>query len=143
MLEKIRERLCYEGADAVEAAYLGKLLPENLQSLPYGISVEMRLSQAVVERIFSGQSPEPHVFSQLPDAQRHARPLHLSSRYPCCKKEGHRAIAVPASQTVDRQGIAGLVSHKMVAAEAGWGALGGTRFLFQRILARRCGWRAC
>lgn len=123
MLEKIRERLCYEGADAVEAAYLGKLLPENLQSLPYGISVEMRLSQAVVERIFLDKAPSHtyfHNYRTLNAMLDRCTFLAVSM----LQKEGYRAIAVPASQTVDRQGIAGLVSHKMVAAEAGLGRIG-------------------
>ena len=123
MLEKIRERLLYEGADAVGAAYLGRLLPESLQRFPYGISVEMRLSGAVVERISLDRAPSHtyfHNYRTLNAMLDRCTFLAVSM----LQKEGYQAIAVPASQTVDRQGIAGLVSHKLVAAEAGMGHIG-------------------
>ena len=123
MLEKIRERLQYEGADAVEAAYLKKFLPESLQSLPYGISVEMRLSRAVVEQIFLDKAPSRtyfHNYRTLNAMLDRCTFLAVSM----LQREGYRAIAVPASQTADGQGIAGLISHKMVAAEAGLGRIG-------------------
>ena len=62
MLEKIRKRLLFEGADAVGGAYLKGFVPDSMQNLEYGISVQMRLSQAVVEQIFREKSPSHTYF---------------------------------------------------------------------------------
>ena len=105
------------------AAYLKQFLPEQLQELAYGISVEIRLSCAVVEQIFSQKSPSHTYFH-------HYRTLNAQLdrctflAVSMLQKKGYRAIAVPASQTVSRESIAGLISHKLVAAEAGLGRIG-------------------
>lgn len=123
MLEKIRKRLLFEGADAVGGAYLKGFVPDSMQNLEYGISVQMRLSQAVVEQIFREKSPSHtyfHNYRTLNAMLDRCTFLAVSM----LQKEGYRAVAVPASQTVDRQMFAGLISHKLVAVKAGMGRIG-------------------
>lgn len=123
MLERIRQRLRYEGADAVGAAYLKNFLPENLQSLPFGISVEIRLSRAIVAQIERDRAPSHtyfHNYRTLNAMLDRCTFLAVS----LLQEAGYQAIAVPASQTVDRSRIAGLISHKLAAAEAGLGRIG-------------------
>ena len=123
MLEQIRQRLRYEGADAVGAAYIKNFLPENLQSLPFGICVEMRLSRAIVAQIAQDKAPSHtyfHNYRTLNAMLDRCTFLAVSM----LQEAGYQAIAVPASQTVDRSRIAALISHKLVAAEAGLGRIG-------------------
>lgn len=123
MLERIRQRLRYEGADAVGAAYLKNFLPENLRHLPYGISVEIRLSRAIVAQIEHDRAPSHtyfHNYRTLNAMLDRCTFLAVS----LLQEAGYQAIAVPASQTVDRSRIAGLISHKLAAAEAGLGRIG-------------------
>ena len=140
MLEQIRQRLRYEGADAVGAAYIKNFLPENLRHLPYGISVEIRLSRAIVAQIEHDRAPSHtyfHNYRTLNAMLDRCTFLAVS----LLQSAGYQAIAVPASQTVDRERIAGLISHKLAAAEAGLGRIGRNALLSPRISGPPCVWR--
>lgn len=121
MIDKIRQRMDFEGMDLFGTSYLEPYLPENLKHLPYGITIGTRISDAVVDRIKQG--PTHTYFHNYRTANAVLdRCTFLIGHM--LMKEGFQSIAVPASQTVEREEKRGLVSHKLAAVEAGLGYIG-------------------
>lgn len=91
-----------------------------------GISLAVRLDDAVLDGLLPGQNPHPGeptpAYARLYEAaNRHldGMALHLA-RF--LEGRGYRAEAIPASQTLERQ--CGALSHKAVARQAGMGWIG-------------------
>ena len=120
---KITERLAFEGADAVYYGYLGGLLPERLQKMPYSISILVRLSDFTADEIINGPTKlyfhNYRTMNAVLDRMTLLAVGMLQKSVPGCN-----AIAVPASQTEDSDSISGLISHKLAAVHSGAGYIG-------------------
>lgn len=121
MMKEIRERMYFEGMDLFGTSFLEPYLPDDLKDLPYGITIGVRMSNAVIDMIQDG--PTHTYFHNYRTANALLDRCTLLA-VGMLMREGYRGIAVPASQTVDRGGLRGLVSHKLAAAEAGLGYIG-------------------
>ncbi len=119
--DKIKERLMFEGANAVYFGYVHEYLPERLKSLPYCVSILVKLSDFVVDEIKDG--PTKLYFHNYRSTNAILDRMTLLTEG-MLEKYGGRAIAVPASQTEDNEEIAGLISHKMMAVHCGAGYIG-------------------
>lgn len=99
--------------------------PDAMASAPKefsrGIALGMRLPDAVLDEISDRPTPLYfHAYRQANYAlDRAAFALAL-----LLQQAGHRAFAVPASQTTDPGGRRGLVSHRLVGHAAGLGWIG-------------------
>lgn len=123
---EIKERLLSDGAAEVGFSDVTGLLPERLASLPYGISIVFKLSDAVVDEILSVGSPGPtYSYFQhyrAANAFLDARSLWVTSML---EREGFRAFPVAASQSVpDAGAYSGLFQHKTAAVRSGLGFIG-------------------
>lgn len=126
---KIKKRLLFEGADQIGCAYLETALPSEFCDLSYGLSIVMRLPVAVIRQIQGGPNHTYfHNYRTINAILDRMGVLAVSM----LQKEGYLALAIPASQTTDRQGICGLISHKLVAAEAGLGYIGKNALFLSR-----------
>ena len=121
MIDKIRKRMKFERMDLFGTAYLGQLLPEALAHMPYAIVIGVRMSEAVVDQITTGPT---HIYFHNYRTANAVLDRCTFLIVSMLMEGGYRGMAVPASQTVDRDSIRGLVSHKMAAAEAGLGYIG-------------------
>jgi epoxyqueuosine reductase QueG len=93
---------------------------------PRGISLGIRLPDAVVERLEDRPTPLYfHVYRQANYALDRAA-FDLALRL---QEAGHAALPVPASQIVDSAGLRGLVSHRLLGQAAGVGWIGRSRLL--------------
>lgn len=123
---EMKERLLSDGAAEVGFCDLTGLLPERLASLPYGISILYKLSDAVVDEILSVGGPGP-TYSYFQhyravNAFLDARILWASAMI---EREGFRAFPVAASQSVPDMGpYSGMFQHKTAAVQSGLGFIG-------------------
>lgn len=97
-----------------------------LEKYPVGISLGMHLSPAVVDEIVRHKDPMPcnsynYFIYEIVNRQNNATALAITNRL---NASGYRAYLVPASQTIDTERLAGVVSHKLVAHLAGLGFIG-------------------
>ncbi len=100
------------------------LVPSGLRPfphLPYAISLGIPLSKTVVSSIRNGPTHTYFHHYRTTNAYLDNAAVRLML---FIEKQGSNAVYVPASQTVDSEGIRGLFSHKMAAALAGLGGIG-------------------
>ncbi|MEW5722037.1 MAG: 4Fe-4S double cluster binding domain-containing protein [Thermodesulfobacteriota bacterium] len=87
---------------------------------PYarGVSLGVALSWDVIENLVDGPTPHySHHYSKVNDLLDHLA-LRVSG---ALRKDGRRALPIPASQILDREHWLGAISHKAVARMAGLG----------------------
>jgi len=115
------------GAADVRAVREGFLLdPETAGRFDIGLSMGVRLSDAVLEDIRS--EPTPLYFHHYKQANYLLdRAAHLVSLR--IQEGGYRALPVAASQIVDWEGQRGHVSHKKIGILAGLGWIGRNNLL--------------
>jgi epoxyqueuosine reductase len=102
------------------------LSPETLDSLPYGISLAIRLSDRVIEDLEDRPTRlYLHHYRQI-NYFLDRLALMISS---FIQEEGWQALPIPASQVVDWEKQKGHLSHKRVAQEAGLGWIGRSNLL--------------
>lgn len=89
--------------------------------LPYAVSLGVPLSKTIVKSIQGGPTPTYFHTYRTTNAFLDQAALRLVLEI---ERGGHNAVYVPASQTVDADGIRGLFSHKMAAVLSGLGGIG-------------------
>ena len=117
----LKERLLFEGADAVHFGYLGELSGERFSSLPYAITIIVRLSSFITSELHEG--PSKLYFHNYRTTNAILDRMSLLGAG-MIERKGFRAVAIPASQTDDGENIAGAISHKMAAVHTGAGYIG-------------------
>jgi epoxyqueuosine reductase QueG len=121
MLEKLNEKARELGLDIFGTAKMGNNLPENLRSLPYSISIGVRLLDGIIDEVKNGATHT--YFHHYRTVNTFLDQCALQIAF-LLQREGYSAFCVPASQTVDSAYIAGIVSHKKAAVLAGLGFIG-------------------
>ncbi len=102
------------------------LSPETVDSLPYGISLAVRLSDRVIEDLEDRPTRlYLHHYRQI-NYFLDRLALKISS---FIQEEGWQALPIPASQVLDWEKQKGHLSHKKVAHEAGLGWIGRSNLL--------------
>ncbi len=98
---------------------------DHLTRFPRGISIGVRLLDAVVDELHCHEDPTV-VFTyrglyNTVNSRLDQVALSLSKRI---QQEGYQAYPIPASQRVDSKRLTGAISHKLVAHLAGLGWIG-------------------
>jgi epoxyqueuosine reductase len=133
MIQRLRDIALSEGAALFGVAALQDIAtsdflldPELLGSLPYAISIAVRVSPTVLDTI--GDHPNQlyfHHYRQL-NGLLDRTTLRLTA---AIEAGGRRALAVAASQIVDWQNQRAHLSHKRIAVAAGLGWIGRNNLL--------------
>lgn len=125
-LEELKKKTLEWGASVIGFANLEGLVPERWSSLENGVSIIIQLANTIIDDIKSGPTltyaHHYHTMNQLLDSIA-AKTANL------IQSSGHRALPIPASQSVDASELSGLISHKMVATRAGLGWIGKSALL--------------
>jgi len=128
------------GADLLSVADLTRFQPysgmdNSLLSFPFGISVGMRLSSSIVDRItVADPTPEYAHHYRAVNALLDDVALRIANRI---QAEGYAALPIPASQVTRPELHQGAISHKAVAALAGLGWIGKSQLLVNPRLGPR------
>jgi epoxyqueuosine reductase QueG len=114
----------------------------NVADLPVAVSVGVALHNPVVDQL-----PQRAHRAVAMTYRHHAYDVvnqrldHITSRLSSVlQQKGHRALPVPASQTVDDERLCGIFSHKMAAHLAGLGWIGKSCLLVTREVGPRVRW---
>lgn len=121
--EKMQDFLRDLGASFVGCSHVRDKLPDELKKVPYAITIGIRLSKTIIDEITD--KPTFTYFHHY----RAVNTLIDQITLRCMLKleeEGFRAIAVPASQTVNdkEDKYSGIFPHKTAAIQAGLGWIG-------------------
>lgn len=119
ILQEIRERMYFEGIDLFGTADLRGIIGENLIDTPFAISIGIRMSDVVMDEVQNG--PTHTYFHNYRTANALLDRCSFIAAGMLMRK-GARALAVPASQSIN--GMRGLIPHKMAAVHAGLGFIG-------------------
>ncbi len=122
MINDIKKAMEREGIDVFGTSDCSTVLPEKFSSVPYAVTLGIRLSDAVVDEV-SSSGPTKMYFAHY----RSVNALLDSCALKCVimlQRSGYRALAIPASQTVNSAAIAGDFQHKTAANLAGLGFIG-------------------
>jgi len=107
------------GADLAGAAALGEVGVKA--RLGWAVAIAVRLSDAVIDEVRRGPTPTYAYHYLVVNGLLDDIALRVAG---VIQGQGFRALPVPASQTVDRPGMAGIFPHKTAATLAGLGWLG-------------------
>lgn len=121
MISGLEELLRREGIDIFGTSDVAEAVPEAFKGTPYAITLGVRLSDAVMDGVKSG--PTKNYFHHYRTANAFLDMCALKCVIHL-QRDGHRAVAIPASQTTNDQGIAGDFQHKTAANLAGLGFIG-------------------
>jgi epoxyqueuosine reductase len=97
------------------------LSPQGIDSLPYAISLAVRLSDRILEDIQDGPTPLYFFHYQRVNILLDEMALRITTHI---QNQGFNALPIPASQVIDWERQLGHLSHKHVAKEAGLGWIG-------------------
>ncbi|MFX1492516.1 MAG: 4Fe-4S double cluster binding domain-containing protein [Promethearchaeota archaeon] len=129
----LMNRFPYRAA-LVGFADVEELVPNEYTELPHGISIGIRLSDQIVNNLISGPTPL------------YAYHYHVVNHYlndlaikvmNYLQRDGHAALPIPASLTIDFKQHRGHLSHKMVATRAGLGWIGKSALLVTNTFGPR------
>lgn len=129
----LMNRFPYRAA-LVGFADVEELVPDEYTELPHGISIGIRLSDQIVNNLISGPTPL------------YAYHYHVVNHYlndlaikvmNYLQRDGHAALPIPASLTIDFKQHRGHLSHKMVATRAGLGWIGKSALLVTNTFGPR------
>lgn len=119
--EILRRKVLEWGASIVGFADLKELIYEKWKPLKTGVSIVVRLSDAIMDEVENGPTLtyayHYRTTNQLLDSIAHKVSNFIQS-------QGYWSLPIPASQTLDTEHLKGLISHKMVATRAGLGWIG-------------------
>ena len=98
---------------------------EMLARFPKGISIGIRLVDAVIDELYRHDEPSP-IYSyrglyNSVNSDLDRVTLAIAKRI---QEEGYSAYPIPASQTIDDRKLSGAVSHKLLANLSGLGWIG-------------------
>ncbi|MBN2795793.1 MAG: epoxyqueuosine reductase [Clostridia bacterium] len=122
--EKIKNLFTSLGVTKFGFGNLEEVIPEKYADLSTGISFAIRLSDAVMDEI-SDDAPTHTYFHHYRTVN--AFIDHVALRVVMLlQSEGYKAIAIPASQSINEPGYdySGLFQHRTVATRAGMGWIG-------------------
>jgi len=119
----LKEQLKERGVDKVGFAFLGGHLPTDLEHLQYGISIVVRLSDAVLDGINDEPTYTYFHHYRTVNAFIDQTTLWIST---LIAREGYKAMPIPASQSVKIEGkeYYGIFQHKTTAVLSGLGWIG-------------------
>ena len=148
--EKIRGIALDTGADFCGVADLSPAREAILEqggpavsSFPRAVSVGIALFHAIVDQLPQRMSDRAVAMSYRHHGYEfvNQRLDHVAARVGSqLQREGHRAMPVPASQTVDNKRLCGIFSHKMAAHLAGLGWIGKSCLLVTPEAGPRVRW---
>lgn len=122
MIEFELERLSrQEGADIFGTSNVSECVPQRFSGLPYAVTIGVRLLDAVMDEVRSG--PTKLYFHHYRTANAFLDMCALKCAL-FLQRSGHKAVAIPASQTTSSAGIAADFPHKTAANLAGLGFMG-------------------
>lgn len=121
MIDDIRAAMEKEGIDVFGTSDCSAVVPDKFRRTPFAITLGIRLSDAIVDDIAKGPTKIYFAHYRSVNALLDACALRCVIML---QRGGYRAIAVPASQTVNTAAIAGDFSHKTAANLAGLGFVG-------------------
>jgi epoxyqueuosine reductase len=110
-----------EGIDIFGTSYVSRALPEKFKSVPYAVTLGVRLSDTVIDGISAG--PTKNYFHHYRTANAFLDMCALKCVI-FLQQKGYNAVAIPASQTTNEYGIEGDFQHKTAANLAGLGFIG-------------------
>lgn len=100
----------------------GKVIPDNWKGLGFGISFSIKLSEPIVRDIKNG--PTKTYFSHYRSVNNHINEVALKLTI-YLQNMGHKAVSIPASQTVSEGNeIKGVFQHRTAATLSGLGWIG-------------------
>ena len=134
MFSKLNEKAQQLGLDIFGTAYMGENLPEGLCRLPYSITIGVRLLDCIMDEVVSGATHTYFHHYRTVNTFLDQCALQLAF---LLKREGYGALPIAASQTVDSEAIAGLISHKKAAVLAGLGFIGKNCLFISRDFGAR------
>jgi epoxyqueuosine reductase QueG len=114
----------------------------TIAGFPRAVSIGVALMHAIVDQL-----PQRADRAVAMNYRHHGYGLvnqrldHIAARLgSALQRKGHRALPVPASQTVDAERLCGVLSHKMVAHLAGLGWIGKSCLLVTPQVGPRVRW---
>jgi epoxyqueuosine reductase len=121
--EQLKDKLQDLGASTVGFSNVGDKLQGNLSRLPYAISVVVRLSDFIIDEI--ADKPTFTYFHHYRTVNFLIDQILLRGML-LLQEKGYKALAVPASQTVNdlEDKYSGIFPHKTGAVNAGLGWIG-------------------
>ena len=113
-----------------------------LAEYPRSVSIGIALMDAIVDQLPQrDQRPVGLLYKHHAYDLVNNRLDHIASRIAgALQRAGHRALPVPASQTVDDDRLCGLISHKLAAHLAGLGWIGKSCMLVTPRVGPRVRW---
>ncbi len=121
MISGLEESMRRQGIDIFGTSDVSEALPKAFKNLPYAITIGVRLSDAVMDAVKCG--PTKNYFHHYRTANAFLDMCSMKCVI-YLQREGHNALAIPASQTTNDLSIAGDFQHKTAANLAGLGFIG-------------------
>lgn len=121
MISILEELMRREGIDIFGVSDVSKAVPPRYKNAPYAVTLGVRLSDAVMDSVKDG--PTKNYFHHYRTANAFLDLCALKCVINL-QREGHLAVAIPASQTTNELAIAGDFQHKTAANMAGLGFIG-------------------
>jgi len=121
MIGEIERAMREHGIDVFGESDCSDVVSSEFAATPYAITLGVRLSDAVIDKIEQGPTKMYFAHYRSVNAMLDAAALRCVVML---QREGFEAMAVPASQTTNSTAIAGDFSHKTGASLAGLGFVG-------------------
>lgn len=121
MINKIEAEMRSQGIDVFGTSDCTDVVSESFCDTQYAVTLGVRLSDAVIDKIGSGPTKMYFAHYRSVNALLDACALRCVIML---QREGFMALAVPASQTINNAAIAGDFAHKTAANLAGLGFVG-------------------
>lgn len=118
----LKQRMIDDGIAEIGCSDLTGLLPDQFASLPYGITLVFRLSDAVVDEVDDAPTISYFQHYRAVNAFLDSWTLRLTA---LIERDGYRAFPIAASQSLPgKDNYRALFSHKTAAVRAGLGWIG-------------------
>lgn len=121
MVEELERLMRREGIDIFGTSDASRAVPDKFNSVPYAITIGVRLSDAVMDSVSAG--PTKNYFHHYRTANAFLDMCALKCVI-SLQRAGFDAVAIPASQTTNERGMEGDFQHKTAANLAGLGFIG-------------------